>query len=105
MCPSCCLCASCLPPRRAQESTSHLSQVVQQLLAVETVSNLLTISYLIFLLKFAFSKRTSLYSVFLAVPNGFLKQLASKAVKVTAAEEAESDGELQGLSLGCARLL
>lgn len=77
---------------------------MQQLLAVETVFNLLTITYLIVLLKFAFSKRTSLYSVFLAVPNGFLKQLASKTVKVTAAEDADSDGQL-GWPQDCAALV
>lgn len=78
--------------RRAQDGTKLLLTVVQALLAVESIVTILGMSYLLVLLVRVCKDRSSLFSVFLAVPNGFLKQLASKASKVSAAEEAESDG-------------
>lgn len=83
-----------LPSCRAQEAATHLNQVVQTLLAVESIVTIFGMLYLGTLMKRVFKDRAGLFSVFLAIPNGFLKQLATKTVKVTAAEEPDSDGEL-----------
>ena len=48
-------------------------------------------AYVVWLLRRVSVQRAALFTVFLTIPNGFLKQLANKNIKLSA-EEDESDG-------------
>jgi hypothetical protein len=62
------------------------------LMSVEGILVCLTAAaYVVWLMHRVSVQRAALFTVFLTIPNGFLKQLANKNIKLSA-EEDESDG-------------
>ncbi len=85
-------------PCRAQSSIKQLQDIVLILLCVEGVLVCLSaVAYVVWLLYRVSVQRAALFTVFLTIPNGFLKTLANKNIKLSA-EEGDSDG---GQAAGC----
>lgn len=88
----------CSASHRAQDAIKQLQDIVLILLCVEGVLVCLSAAaYVVWLLHRVSVQRAALFTVFLTIPNGFLKTLANKNIKLSA-EEGDSDGEQQGNS-------
>jgi hypothetical protein len=78
--------------RRAQSNIRQLQQLVMILMSAEgVVLSLSAAAYVVWLLRRVSVQRAALFTVFLTIPNGFIKQLANKNIKLSA-EEDDSDG-------------
>jgi hypothetical protein len=89
----------CPASHRAQAAIKQLQDIVLILLCIEGVLVCLSAAaYVVWLLYRVSVQRAALFTVFLTIPNGFLKTLANKNIKLSA-EEGDSDGEQ--LVAGC----
>ena len=91
-------CPLLTPPHthRAQSNIKQLQDMVLVLMAVEGVLVCLSAAaYVVWLLRRVSVQRAALFTVFLTIPNGFLKQLANRNIKVSAEEDGD-DGEPAG---------
>ena len=87
---------------RAQHNIDDLQSVVLALLIVEAgFIFVIATGYLIFLLRGVAGQRAALFTVFLTIPNTYLKNLASRSTAVGVDDsDEEDDGEVNA-AWGC----
>lgn len=77
---------------RAQKSIIRLQSLLLALLIVEgALAAVFAVAYVVWLLKQVAKHRSALFTVFLTIPNGFLRTLASRSVSIGNEEDAGSD--------------
>eukprot|EP00879_Flechtneria_rotunda_P028986 GHRR01031235.1.p1 GENE.GHRR01031235.1~~GHRR01031235.1.p1 ORF type:complete len:764 (+),score=228.21 GHRR01031235.1:75-2366(+) len=82
---------------RSEERTAQVKTVMITLLIVEGVAVFLGAAFYVWLLTHhVVMQRANLFSVFMVVPTGFLRALASKQVQLDDEEDADDDGSEAG---------